>query len=481
MSSVVFQIVITFFQDLYALFEIKMCEPSVFEDLKTKYQQLQVECEQVNQHLHDYRRQIKIAQTLEAEYQEEIRLLQSQGTLEAQKLKEKVHQLEESIVELKSSHNERIENLEKELAKKEEEIDGLKKELKDVEKLSQSQNPESDSKLLDQISKLEQLNFDLNEKLCELEQSLESSEQKNATLQETVKELEALTAEYKESLDCKRQELAEANILLENLKDENLAIKSQLDMVTSKPLDDKSQGNSLFAEVDDRRVQLQQNMNTMKSQYLEMKRERASYLKQIRALRNENVELMAKMEAEIKGRQEDEEMISETYKNQINALNELIASYQKERESCNLNLKDVPPSASGMMKYFDNMLAMKNKEMEDLRQLLSSASLNTITQRHNLIEAQREIRKNNLEILQLKNEIGQLNMKIEEMQMVSPTEKTPEIKQIEEIKNVNKTNKENEGDKNVQFSEDTLDPKVTDRKKLRKNAKTFVLQSIHYD
>nr|XP_966464.1 PREDICTED: protein Spindly [Tribolium castaneum] len=252
-------------------------------------------------------------------------------------------------------------------------------------------------------------------------------------------------------------------------------------MVTSKPLDDKSQGNSLFAEVDDRRVQLQQNMNTMKSQYLEMKRERASYLKQIRALRNENVELMAKMEAEIKGRQEDEEMISETYKNQINALNELIASYQKERESCNLNLKDVPPSASGMMKYFDNMLAMKNKEMEDLRQLLSSASLNTITQRHNLIEAQREIRKNNLEILQLKNEIGQLNMKIEEMQMVSPTEKTPEIKQIEEIKNVNKTNKENEGDKNVQFSEDTLDPKVTDRKKLRKNAKTFVLQSIHYD
>ncbi|XP_044266286.1 protein Spindly [Tribolium madens] len=496
MSSVIFQIVITFFQDfligLSLLFYrlkrkiIKMGETFDCEDIMKKYQEMQTELEVTNQTLYDLRREIKISHNLEFEYQDEIRVLQSQE----QELRQKVLQGEEAIVDLKASYNERINTLTEELAKKEDEIDGLKKELErldDIVKKFDSQNPKSDNNLLDEISRLENLNVDLNEKVCDLQESLELSEQKNINLQERVKNLESLTEDYKESLNCKREELEEAHTLLENLKDENLTLKSELDLINSKPRDDQSKGNSLFAEVDDRRLQLQQNMSTMKSQYLEMKRERASHLKQISTLRNENALLISKMETEIEDRKNVEEQILDTYKNQIKVLNELTESYKKEIETKE-NLNDNVPS-SGAMKFFDNMLATKNKEMEVLRQELKMASLNRTSLSYDLAQAKREIWKNNVEALQLKNEIGQLKIRIEEMQMVSPTEKTPEqldkssiVKKNEtKTEDLYKTNKENEGgNKKVQFSEDTLEPKVTDRKKM-KGGKKLVLQSIKYD
>lgn len=55
-----------------------------------------------------------------------------------------------------------------------------------------------------------------------------------------------------ENYNCKKEELNEAKILIENLQEELVVLKNELDMVKCKPLQDGSQGNSLFAEVDDK-------------------------------------------------------------------------------------------------------------------------------------------------------------------------------------------------------------------------------------
>lgn len=232
--------------------QAKMGDSQDYDQLLKNNLKLQNDLEVAYQTLHDYKRQIQAAQKIEAEYQEEIKILQTEGTHEQQKLKEKVHQLEETITSLKVTYNEQVNYLESEVMSKEQEIDSLKKEIDEIIKITQAQKPETEDKLFDQVADLENQNYELNEKIFELEKSLELSEQQNVALQNSVKTLEDELNNYKETLNCKRQELEEANILLQNLKDDYLCVKLELDKLSSKPLDDQSQGNSLFAEVDDR-------------------------------------------------------------------------------------------------------------------------------------------------------------------------------------------------------------------------------------
>lgn len=51
-----------------------------------------------------------------------------------------------------------------------------------------------------------------------------------------------------------RFDLREANNLIETLQEELHFVKSELDLIKSKPLDDGAKGNSLFSEVYDKYV-----------------------------------------------------------------------------------------------------------------------------------------------------------------------------------------------------------------------------------
>lgn len=55
-----------------------------------------------------------------------------------------------------------------------------------------------------------------------------------------------------ENYECKKEELDEAKVLIETLQEDLMLTKSELEASKTKPLQDGSQGNSLFAEVDDR-------------------------------------------------------------------------------------------------------------------------------------------------------------------------------------------------------------------------------------
>lgn len=46
----------------------------------------------------------------------------------------------------------------------------------------------------------------------------------------------------------------ESNDLVQQLNQEIFNLKTEMDTLKSKPLNEKSQGNSLFAEVDDRYI-----------------------------------------------------------------------------------------------------------------------------------------------------------------------------------------------------------------------------------
>ncbi|XP_063917999.1 protein Spindly [Zophobas morio] len=450
-------------------------------NLLEKYKQLQVELESANQALYDCRRQAKTTQSLEVEYQEEIKLVQSQAVEQEQILKARIQQLEDENQNTRTINNERVSDLEKELLDKEQEIADLKKNLEDFVKISQVQTVHD--KTLDEITKLHDENAEFQERLLELEKVLKDRQQQNLVQVERIKQLEAELADHAEILKCKRDELEEAKTLNQNLRDELTCAQSELDSVKSCPLDQGSKGNSLFAEVDDRRVQLQQNINTMKSKYIDMKRDRASLLKQISSLRHENSTLIAQLNGELNDRKYDEERIVDSYKFQIETLNELIDSYKKEL-SGQPNSDEI--SAQGL-KFFENMLATKNAEIETWRQKFSARSINYTSLSYELAEANRKIRQLTLENLHVKHEVEELKLKIKEIEVSSPVEQAPPehtvcekcskptIKSI--VKNTEQSNieenKENDGTKRVQFSENTIDSHVTDRNKFRRGKPTI--------
>lgn len=51
---------------------------------------------------------------------------------------------------------------------------------------------------------------------------------------------------------CKKEELIEANEMVDKLNDELISMRNELEAEKNQLLDKGSQGNSLFAEVDDR-------------------------------------------------------------------------------------------------------------------------------------------------------------------------------------------------------------------------------------
>lgn len=120
-----------------------------------------------------------------------------------------------------------------------------------------------------------------------------------------------------ESYNSEKQLLKESNELIENLREEQVMVKQELDMLKSKPLDQGAKGNSLFAEVNDRwapansngafrldsinsrRVQLVKQVDFLKVKYKEMKNEKAVYLKEIQALQQDNRNLVQKWKEEV--------------------------------------------------------------------------------------------------------------------------------------------------------------------------------------
>lgn len=147
--------------------------------------------------------------------------------------------------------------------------------------------------------------------------------------QEYGRELENL----QESYEDKKSLLNEANENNVFLVDENAILKSELDILKSKPLNEDSKGNSLFAEVNDRylnilynlfkngyikiniiymllvapwitfdyfrRVYLQDQINKMKPTFVAMAQEKAQLQNIVHHLKIENLRLLDKWSADI--------------------------------------------------------------------------------------------------------------------------------------------------------------------------------------
>ncbi|CAH1985940.1 unnamed protein product [Acanthoscelides obtectus] len=194
----------------------------------------------------------------------------------------------------------------------------------------------------------------------------------------------------KECLVIKKEELTEANDLIQRLNDEILCLKNELETYKSQPLDRKSKGNSLFAEVDDRRVHLQQVNKEMKEAYLAMKAERIQHLDTIRRLKLENCRLTEKWKLDYKEIGQDDAAIKETYQDRITALEDLVQQYKNDLAAKPLV---IGPNDLSHYKYFQFMLKEKSDAIEELRRRVFEISRNEMFSAETIKRINEERRK----------------------------------------------------------------------------------------
>lgn len=327
-----------------------------YYSIKSTLNSVQSELDQKNQELYDCKRSLKTAEALEKDYQQEIEALQNNDNEELLRLKSTVQKLEASLAESKQTYSEQILHLESELTTRKDEIKELQEELKNVaENASQQTVSDEIEHLKDEICSL---NSDVElakEKYECLLAENESLKDRNFALEEQVIGLGAEIENLKETLQTKREELAEANEMIVTLQDEIAVLRSEMETLQRKPLDTDSKGNSLFAEVDDRRVELQNTIKHMKTKYVEMKKEFSNLTRQVSALRAENVKLKECWEADLAAAESDDQCSINSYRARITALEAMVKSYQNELAESRKNGTD----GNYNLRFLENRLEKK--------------------------------------------------------------------------------------------------------------------------
>lgn len=148
---------------------------------------LKTEMETTTQALYEAQREIRILKELEVEYQDDIKLLQSEKHECEEKLLSKIQQMEEAKFTLELHDVEQISNFEKILAEKDDEIEILKNELDLVNRVNAKFEEESEvEKLVAENAKVHETNNILSARIDFFSMTCEQQEDQINQLKETV-------------------------------------------------------------------------------------------------------------------------------------------------------------------------------------------------------------------------------------------------------------------------------------------------------
>ncbi|XP_018319611.1 protein Spindly isoform X2 [Agrilus planipennis] len=385
---------------------------SKYNVLKESHKSLQVELESKNQLIYDNKRQLQVYEQLEKDFHQEIELVQKLAKCEVEKYEIKIQRLEENVSDL----NDRNQYLETCVFEREEEKVHLEFELKElVDKISLSNEKLEtvDDNCQREIRKLKEENEQLKKENEELLLEVKLLKEEIATFEEKYEIANLELENAKENLSCKKSELAECKNVCTNLQEEVVVLKSELEGLRSKPLDTGAKGNSLFAEVNDKRLEVQDKMSRMKQKYLEMKRDYGSKLQKISELRAENQKLAQQLEENNKLQNKDYEYVISTLKSRAATLEDLL---ERTRADALQNQCMAENTVDDDFKFIQDMMEPKNKEIEELKERLKSESQSKILTAVHLRDSNKELRQWKAVAAQLKCKIDELESKISELE-----------------------------------------------------------------
>ncbi|XP_056625019.1 protein Spindly [Triplophysa dalaica] len=275
-----------------------------------------------------------------------------------------------------------------------------------------------------EILELQVQKMDMDSAMATLEQDLQEARYKeeqlnlaNTTLQ---RQLERLTEEKEE----REKEAVSCYNALEKAREANQDLQIQLEQVLQQAQDPNSKGNSLFSEVEDKRAEMERQLNSMKRQHESIQKQHALTKQHMHRMKMQIATLM-----QLQGNRADpaqlerlQFMLSEK-NNEIETLMLKVRELEKEK----MAVKDQHPSVQGKETelvdetYYTDLLKMQltnsKKGADKLKDELSMARMKALSESQRVLELERKLYVAEQGLKQRHGDNMKLQVKLEELQM----------------------------------------------------------------
>ncbi|KAM4749555.1 protein Spindly [Rhinophrynus dorsalis] len=211
---------------------------------------------------------------------------------------------------------------------------------------------------------------------------------------------------------------------LEKAREANQELQVQLDQALQQAQDPNSRGNSLFAEVEDRRAEMERQLISIKVQYQSLQKQHAFSRQQMHRMKVQIATLL-----QLKSSQTDPEQLErlQSMVAQKNCEIETLVMKVRQLEKCQQNYENGPTSSStdgcgqGDETYYVDLLKMKlansSKEIEKIKDELSLQRMKALAESQRVLELERKIFTNDRHLKLSQSENMKLRVSLDEIRM----------------------------------------------------------------
>ncbi|KAM8732766.1 protein Spindly [Acanthopagrus schlegelii] len=365
----------------------------------------------------------RILQSLQSDYD----CLKNQQTqqLQEQESVERSHstalsELNNKMLRLQSALEESQLN-EKQLKDKlEVQTETLKNKMEELRALNEPSHTSMTSEMLEvqmNIVELESIKVELEQKLQESQYTEQQLELTNNSLK---RHLNQITEEKEE----REKEAVSCFNALEKAREVNRDLQIQLDQVLQQAQDPNSKGNSLFAELEDKRAEMERQLISMKVQYQSLQKQHAFSKQQLQRMKVQIATLM-----QLQGSRADPaqlERLQSMLSEKNGEIQNLMTKLQR-LEKVEMMLKSQPANPSLQETgdgydetYYTDLLKMKlNNTVKDAERLsdeLSLQRMKSLSESQRALELERKLFSSERLLKQSQSDKIKLQLRVEELQ-----------------------------------------------------------------
>lgn len=372
---------------------------SSYEELRSQNREQFATIEALQQEVHSLKQRLQVAEKIQVEYQSELECLQQQ-THEASDL------ASATALRLKEDHSLVVQELEDKILNLEFELqEAAKVQASDREELLKARK---EIKEFQDASPVATLKAELQEMMEEhaanrvacvqhLELNQVLLKEKNYLMEE-VKSMREHLEMTEEKLKICKDDMMQQSETIEDLRESLAVTQNELTCLQSGPRDEKSRGNSLFAEVEDKRQAMLKQSKVLTKKYAEMKSDYGAKCAEISKLKMENLQLRRKWREEAEERDNRDVWLNDNYEIRIKELNKLVEDLKRQENPVFIN------GNSHILAYAESWVTETKKKMVHLQEEMELRSVTRLNEAKALHIARSKVQTLKAEVMVLNAE-----------------------------------------------------------------------------
>ncbi|XP_049632012.1 protein Spindly isoform X2 [Suncus etruscus] len=394
--------------------------------------------ENYEQEKYTLQREVELKNRMLESLSSECEAIKQQQKIQLEKLKEQLNRSnEQEVNELKN----KLENLKAELDEARLSESQLKEKLTHQQELLHCKSEEL-RKMSDRVHE------SLSSEMLALQIELSETENAKATLQEELNELQCRQAQQellsknlmrqvdrlKEEKEEREKEAVSYYNALEKVRETNQDLQVQLEQALQQTLHPSSKGNSLFAEVEDRRAAMERQFISMKVKYQSLKKQNVFNREQMQRMKLQIATLLQMKGSQTENDQQERLLAMLEQKN--GEIKHLLGEIKNLEKFKNLyeSMESKPSSSSEVVEdntYYTDLLQMKldnlNKENESTKGELSIQRMKALFESQRALDIERKLFANERCLQISKSENMKLRAQLDELKLKYGLEENTEV------------------------------------------------------